>query len=125
MGTDPLGIIVLEIVMKKKYKCRLSASSLLVNINAKVIRIEFEPDVISKHGLRGCSFKTENEDMQHAIEHSKRFAKVTEDNLSEASMDAIWTDDIEAVKEEPKIEAEAPVVETKKVVRRGKAKKEE
>lgn len=94
--------------MTKTYKCKLSATSLLVNVKGKVIRLEFEPDVITSYGLRGCSYRTSNKDMQHAIERTKRF--------NSALKDAIWTDDVE-----PKEE----VAEEKKVVRRGRTKKED
>lgn len=90
--------------MKKKYKCKLSATSLLVSVNKQVLRLEFEPDVVNEFGLRGCSYTTDNKDIQRAIEFSKRFKSVLKD--------AIWTDDVEKKEE----------VAPKKVVR--KAKKE-
>lgn len=97
MGTDPLGIIIFKmIVMKKKYKCRLSASSLLVTVKGKVIRCELEPDVIDKFGTRGCSFTTEDKDLQHAIEHSPRFRR-------DERLDSVWTDDVEIVVPEKKV----------------------
>ena len=97
--------------MKKKYKCKLSATSLLVSVKGKVLRLEFEPDVVNEFGLRGCSYTTDNKDIQRSIEFSKRFKSVLKD--------AIWTDDVEPKEEiAPKKEAEAP----KRVVR--KAKKE-
>lgn len=95
--------------MTKKYKCRLSASSLLVNCNGKVMRLEFEPDVVSKYGMRGCSYSTDNKAIQRAIERSKRF--------NSHQKDEVWTDDVEPVVQ--------PVQEEKKVVRRGRSKKEE
>ena len=115
--------------MKKKYKCRLSATSLLVNVKGNVRRIEFEPSVLSEFGLRGCAYTTDNETLQNAIEHNPRYRN--------HRFDEVWTDDIdkkvevvpEPVKEqevivEPQQEAEeAPVM--KKVVRRGRVKKEE
>ena len=120
--------------MKKKYKCRLSATSLLVNIKGKVIRIEFEPDVIGTYGLRGCSYKTENADIQYAIEHCKRFSKVREFDLSNAAFDAIWTDDadikVNVEKEVTPVQAfsapevAAPVVEEEKPKRVKRIKKE-
>lgn len=117
--------------MKKKYKCRLSASSLLVNVKGKVIRLEFEPDVVNEFGLRGCSYATDNVDIQKEVEHNKRF--------NSACKDTIWTDDIEVVEnpvetkevivEEPVVaevvdEKEEPVEEPKKIVRRQRVKKE-
>lgn len=95
--------------MVKKYKCRLSATSLLVNCDGKVSRIEFEPDVISIYGMRGCSYSTDKKSVQRAIERNPRF--------NSHQKDEVWTDDVE-----PK-EEEQPVVE-KKVIRRGRAKKE-
>ena len=85
--------------MKKKYKCRLSASSLLINIKGKVLRLEFEPDVINAYGLRGCSYSTDKADVQSAIEHNKRFGSVLKDS--------IWTDDKEEKK--PKSKPVKPV----------------
>lgn len=110
--------------MKKKYKCRLSASSLLVTVKGKVIRLELEPDVVNEFGLHGCSYTTDNKDIQHAIEHSKRF--------NSAQKEGIWTDDKEPEKEEPSVQIqeggtkveEKAIEEKPKVVRRGRAKKE-
>ena len=111
MGIDPLGIIVLQkFVMKKKYKCRLSASSLLVNVKGKVLRLEFEPDVVNEFGLRGCSYTIDNKDIQRCIEYSKRFNSII-------MKDAIWTDDVEPKEEAPKKVAPKPAA-------KGKAKKE-
>lgn len=106
--------------MKKKYKCRLSASSLLVKVRGKVVRCEFEPSVLSAYGLRGCAYSTEDKDIQYAIEHSHRFHC--------GGIEGIWTDDIEPKEQEVNLtelpeEEVQPVVE-KKVVRRGRAKKE-
>lgn len=103
--------------MKKKYKCRLSASSLLVNLKGKVIRLEFEPSVLSEFGLRGCAYTTDNKDLQYAIEHSARF--------NNHRKDEVWTDDKEPQIAAPVEVTVTPVVEEpKKVVRRVKAKKE-
>jgi len=102
--------------MTKKYKCRLSASSLLVNCNGKVMRLEFEPDVISIYGMRGCSYTTDKEKIQRAIERSKRF--------NSHQHDEIWTDDVE-VRVEMAVEAPKKPVETKKTIRRIKSKKED
>lgn len=78
--------------MKKKYKCRLSATSLLINVKGNVLRLEFEPDVINAYGLRGCSYSTDKKDVQHEIEHNKRFGL--------SKLEGIWTDDVEPVKKE-------------------------
>lgn len=104
--------------MTKKYKCRLSASSLLVNVKGKVLRLEFEADVVSVYGLRGCSYTTDNIELQHAIERSKRFCS--------KQRDEIWTDDIEeSVKKKVYVsKQEAQPVEIKKVTRVRRAKKE-
>lgn len=76
------------------------------------MRLEFEPDVITAYGLRGCSYSTDKEDIQRAVEHNKRFATGLKDE--------IWTDDVEPAKpakpapkkEEPTFDFEAkPVVE--------------
>ena len=115
--------------MKKKYNCRLSASSLLVKVKGNVIRCEFEPDVVNTFGMRGCSYTTENKDIQYAIEHSARFGK--------ECIEGIWTDDVEKQWQDVYVtegteenlllptNPEAEPVIKKKVVRRGKQKKEE
>lgn len=64
------------------------------------MRVEFKRDIINDAGAYGCSFSTDNKEIQEAIEHSAFFNK----DMS----DGIWTDD----------------VEEKPVVRKGKAKKE-
>ena len=73
--------------MKKVYKCRLSGTNILVKVNDKVYRLEFEPDVLGVNGFRGCSFATSNPAIQKAVESHPRFGL--------ASREGIWTDDKE------------------------------
>ena len=112
--------------MKKKYKCRLSASSLLVNVKGQVRRLEFEPSVLSEFGLRGCAYTTDNEALQYAIEHSARYRN--------HRMDEVWTDDVDIkVNVEKEVapvqafsapEVTVPVVEEEKPKRVKRIKKE-
>lgn len=73
--------------MKKTYKSKLHLNNFLVNYNGEIIRVEMNPDVISKYGLRGCSFTTEDVELQKAIEAHPGFNNGREDGF--------WTEDVE------------------------------
>ena len=107
----PARLYCFNQVMKKNYICRLSATNILVNINSVVKRVWFEPDIINGYGLRGCSYTTDNKEIQSAIENHPQFRNGARDSIT------IYGGSFE--KPEP-----VPVVE-KPVVKRGKAKKEE
>lgn len=99
--------------MKKLYKNRRPSTNILVTVNGNVKSIEFTPDVIYDWGLRGCSYITEDKDIQSAIERHPFFS------ANASQLDRIWTDDKEpaATEEHPKT--------NQTTVRRYKGKKEE
>ena len=96
--------------MKKKYICRLSATNILVRVHGVVKRLEFEPDVITNYGLRGCSYETEDKEIQSAVENHPQFRNGQRDCIT------IFGESFN--KPEP------TTVEEKPVVRKAKAKKE-
>ena len=59
----------------------MSAISILVNVRGKVRRLEFEPDIINEFSLRGCSYTTEDADIQKAVEHHKQFHSLYNDRI--------------------------------------------
>lgn len=94
----------------------MTALRILVKVRGKNVPIEFGWDLIYPNsGIRGCSFSTDDEELQKAIEAHEYFGR--------ALQPSIWTDDkepapakkdvepVEPVKEEPKKE-ETPVEET-------------
>ena len=99
--------------MKKKYICRLSGLTILVKVRNVAKRIEFNRAVINPFGLVGCAFSTEDEALQHAIEHHPFFRNGQRDGIwlygepFEKSMKevAVAKPVVEAAKEEePKVE---------------------
>lgn len=95
--------------MKKLYKNRRPSTNILVTVNGAVRSIEFTPDVIFDWGLRGCSYITEDKDIQTAIENHPFFSE------NASLYDRIWTDDKEP---EVKKEKEEVVEKPKRTVRR-------
>lgn len=94
----------------------MTALRILVKVRGKNVPIEFGWDLIYPNsGIRGCSFSTDDEELQKAIEAHEYFGR--------ALQPSIWTDDketvpakkdvkpVKPVKEEPKKE-ENPVEET-------------
>lgn len=94
----------------------MTALRILVKVRGKNVPIEFGWDLIYPNsGIRGCSFSTDDEELQKAIEAHEYFGR--------ALQPSIWTDDkepvpakkdvepVKPVKEEPKKE-ETPVEET-------------
>ena len=94
----------------------MTALRILVKVRGKNVPVEFGWDLIYPNsGIRGCSFSTDDEELQKAIEAHEYFGR--------ALQPSIWTDDkepvpakkdvkpVEPVKEEPKKE-ETPVEET-------------
>ena len=100
----------------------MTALRILVKVRGKNVPIEFGWDLIYPNsGIRGCSFSTDDEELQKAIEAHEYFGR--------ALQPSIWTDDketvhskkdvkpVEPVKEEPKkeeipVEVTAPIEET-------------
>lgn len=98
--------------MKKLYKNRRPSTNILVTVNGTVKSIEFTPDVIFDWGLRGCSYITEDKDIQQAIERHPFFS----DKVPQ--LDRIWTDD-----KEPDVKQEV-VEKPRRTVRRASATEE-
>lgn len=131
--------------MKKKYICRLSGLTILVKVRNIAKRIEFNRAVINPFGLVGCAFSTEDEALQHAIEHHPLFRNGQRDGIwlygepFEKAMKevAVAKPVVEAAKEEePKVEepikeevvevpVEAPVEEEAPKRRARRIKKQE
>lgn len=98
--------------MKKLYKNRRPSTNILVAVNGTVKSIEFTPDVIFDWGLRGCSYITEDKDIQAAIERHPFFSDKA------PQLDRIWTDD-----KEPEVKPEV-VEKPRRTVRRASATEE-
>lgn len=91
----------------------MTALRILVKVRGKNVPVEFGWDLIYPNsGIRGCSFSTDDEELQKAIEAHEYFGR--------ALQPSIWTDDKEPVpakkhegpkKEEPKKE-KTPTDET-------------
>ena len=94
--------------MLKTYKSKMTALRILVKVRGAIVPIEFHWDLIYPNsGIRGCSFSTDDVELQKAIEAHEFFGR--------ALQPSIWTDDKEPVPakkhEEPKKE-ETPADET-------------
>lgn len=103
--------------MEKTYVCQLSAMSIIVKVNGNVRRLEFEPAIVDEYSLRGCAYKTDDKDVQKAIENHPQF-------LSQYR-NRIWIKGgkVEEKVVEPVAEPVAEIVEKPKRVKR--IKKEE
>ena len=87
--------------MLKTYKSKMTALRILVKVRGAIVPIEFHWDLIYPNsGIRGCSFSTDDVELQKAIEAHEFFGR--------ALQPSIWTDDKEPVPakkhEEPKHE---------------------
>ena len=94
--------------MLKTYKSKMTALRILVKVRGAIVPIEFHWDLIYPNsGIRGCSFSTDDVELQKAIEAHEFFGR--------ALQPSIWTDDKEPVPakkhEKPKKE-ETPADET-------------
>lgn len=64
---------------------------ILANVGEEVIPVEFKWDLIySNSGVRGCSFTTDDVELQKALESHEYFNRVMQPSF--------WTDDVEDVK---------------------------
>ena len=64
----------------------------LAKVADKIVPIEFSWDIINpRSGLRGCSFTTDDVELQKALESHEYFNRVMQPSF--------WTDDVEEVKE--------------------------
>ena len=106
VGRSPLGTFLFLTAMLKTYKSKMTALRILVKVRGAIVPIEFHWDLIYQNsGIRGCSFSTDDVELQKAIEAHEFFGR--------ALQPSIWTDDKEPVpakkheepkKEEPKKE---------------------
>ena len=113
VGRSPLGTFLFLTAMLKTYKSKMTALRILVKVRGAIVPIEFHWDLIYPNsGIRGCSFSTDDVELQKAIEAHEFFGRELQPS--------IWTDDKEPVpakkheepkKEEPKKE-ETPADET-------------
>lgn len=101
VGRSPLGTFLFLTAMLKTYKSKMTALRILVKVRGAIVPIEFHWDLIYPNsGIRGCSFSTDDVELQKAIEAHEFFGR--------ALQPSIWTDDKEPVPakkhEEPKKE---------------------
>lgn len=96
--------------MLKKYKSRMTSMRILVNVEGKVVPIEFSWDYIYiAGGYRGCSFSTDDIKLQEALEKHEYFGRKMQPSF--------WTDDKEEV-----VEVKEMVQDEPKKVKRYKTK---
>ena len=73
----------------------MRSMSVLVKVGDEILPVEFKWDLIySNCGIRGCSFTTDDVELQKALEAHEYFNRKLEPNF--------WTDDVEEKKETPK-----------------------
>lgn len=64
---------------------------ILAKVADKIVPVEFSWDIINpRSGLRGCSFTTDDVELQKALESHEYFNRVMQPSF--------WTDDVEDVK---------------------------
>ena len=91
--------------MEKTYKTKLHGYSIAVEIDGKKKSVIFKRDFIGISSLIGCVYKTEDTELQKALEAHRDFGQI------------FWTDDVEDIKkgdENPKGEVEGSVEEKKR-----------
>ena len=88
MGSNPLDTFLLSTTMLKKYKSKMTALRILVKVGDNIIPVEFSWDLIyANSGVRGCSFSTDNVELQKALESHEYFNRQLQPSF--------WTDDKE------------------------------
>ena len=93
--------------MVKKYKSKMNTLRILAKVGEELIPVEFKWDLIySNSGVRGCSFTTDNVELQKALESHEYFNR--------KMYPSFWTDDVEEVIADAKEEVQD---EPKKVKR--------
>lgn len=92
--------------MTKTYKSKLSGLSIYVDINGSMVYVGFKKGFVFS-SMRGCTFTTDDKDMQKAIESHKDFNRL------------FWTDDKEQapVEEQAALPLESDNLVEKKVKR--------
>ena len=74
--------------MLKKYKSKMTALRILVKVGNNIVPVEFGWDLIYPNsGIRGCSFSTEDVELQKALESHEYFNRELQPSF--------WTDDKE------------------------------
>ncbi|MBE6319393.1 MAG: hypothetical protein E7075_00350 [Bacteroidales bacterium] len=74
--------------MLKKYKSKMTALRILVKVGDNIVPVEFGWDLIyANSGIRGCSFSTDDVELQKALEKHEYFNR--------ALQPSFWTDDKE------------------------------
>ena len=74
--------------MLKKYKSKMTALRILVKVGNNIVPVEFGWDLIYPNsGIRGCSFSTEDVELQKALESHEYFKRELQPSF--------WTDDKE------------------------------
>ena len=95
MGTDPLDTLFFYKTMVKKYKSKMRSMGLLVELRGEIISVIFNWDFIYPNSpMRGCSFSTDDPELQKALESHEYFNRKLQPSF--------WTDDVEEKKETPK-----------------------
>lgn len=88
MGRNPLDTFLFSTTMLKKYKSKMTALRILVKVGDNIIPVEFSWDLIyANSGVRGCSFSTDNVELQKALESHEYFNRQLQPSF--------WTDDKE------------------------------
>lgn len=73
----------------------MHSMSVLAKVGERNVRVEFKWDLIYPNSaVRGCSFTTDDKELQKALEEHEMFNRKLEPNF--------WTDDVEEKKETPK-----------------------
>jgi hypothetical protein len=93
--------------MTKTYKSQMTSFRILVNVGDEIVPVAFGWDLIYPNSsIRGCSFATDDVELQKALESHEYFNRKLQPNF--------WTDDVEEVIADAKEEVQD---EPKKVKR--------
>lgn len=96
--------------MTKTYKSQMTSFRILVNVGDEIVPVAFGWDLIYPNSsIRGCSFTTDDVELQKALESHEYFNRKLQPNF--------WTDDVEEVIADAKEEVQE---EPKKVKRYNK-----
>lgn len=100
--------------MTKTYKSQMTSLRILVKVGEEIIPVAFGWDLIYPNSsVRGCSFTTDDVELQKALESHECFNRKLQPNF--------WTDDVEKkvapVKEAPVKETEVTEKKSRKQVK--------
>lgn len=94
--------------MFKKYKSISNSLSILVSVGGEVRNVDFEWDIVDTTGRRGCSFSTDDIELQKALERHEYFRRKLRPSF--------WTDDVDDnVSEGESVNLKGEVTERKSV----------